>query len=45
MKIGRATQKSPNEALLEFLFTDQRTFAWVVHNRRIIKNVVIPLSR
>jgi hypothetical protein len=35
----------PEEALLEFLVTDHKTYAWAVHNRRIIKNVVIPLGR
>jgi hypothetical protein len=35
----------PREALLEFLVTDERIFAFAVHNRRVIKNVVIPISR
>jgi hypothetical protein len=35
----------PREALLEFLVTGQKTYAWAIHNQRIIKNVVIPLSR
>lgn len=35
----------PREALLEFLVTDEQIFAFAAHNRRIIKNVVIPISR
>jgi hypothetical protein len=35
----------PNEALVEYQVTEHKTFAWLVQNRRIIKNVVIPLSR
>ena len=35
----------PNEALFEYQITEHKTFAWLVQNRRIIKNIVIPLSR
>ena len=35
----------PNETLLEYQVTEHKTFAWVVQNRRIIKNMVIPVSR
>jgi hypothetical protein len=35
----------PHEALVEYQVTEPKTFAWLVQNRRIIKNIVIPLSR
>lgn len=35
----------PNETLLEYQVTEHKTFAWVVHNRRLVKSMVIPVSR
>lgn len=35
----------PNETLLEYQVTEHKTFAWVVQNRRVIQNMVIPVNR